>query len=142
MDRPDRERGEIRIAEASLRLAQDDPRAATAVLGPVIDRSAPLENAHLWDVQAFLLQAIACDALADAAAARRALERALDLAEPESLLFPFLFDPAPDLLDRHRGHGTAHTRLIGETLDLLAPGESGGMASPHERGVLEGRPPG
>ena len=78
MDRPDRERGEIRIAEASLRLAQDDPRAATAVLGPVIDRSAPLENAHLWDVQAFLLQAIACDALGDVVAASRALERALD----------------------------------------------------------------
>ncbi len=120
MDRPDRERGEIRIAEASLRLAQDDPRAATVVLAPVIDRSAPLENAHLWDVQAFLLQAIACDALGQTAAARIALERALDLAAPESLLFPFLFDPAPDLLDRHRRHGTAHTRLIDEILDVLA----------------------
>ena len=138
MDRPDRERGEIRIAEASLRLAQDDPRAATAVLAPVIDRSAPLENAHLWDVQAFLLQAIACDALGDAVAARRALERALDLAAPESLLFPFLFDPAPDLLDRHRRHGTAHTRLIAEILD---PGGSGGMASPKERGGLGGSTP-
>ncbi len=138
MDRPDRERGEIRIAEASLRLAQDDPRAATAVLAPVIDRSAPLENAHLWDVQAFLLQAIACDALGDAVAARRALERALDLAAPESLLFPFLFDPAPDLLDRHRRHGTAHTRLIAEILD---PGGSGGTASPQERGGLGGSTP-
>ena len=64
MDGPDRERGEIRIAEASLRLAQDDPQAAIAVLSPVLDRSAPIENAHLWDVQAFLLQAIACDAIA------------------------------------------------------------------------------
>ena len=142
MDRPDRERGEIRIAEASLRLAQDDPRAATAVLAPVIDRSAPLENAHLWDVQAFLLQAIACDALGDAVAARRALERALDLAAPESLLFPFLFDPAPDLLDRHRGHGTAHTQLIAEILDALAPGGQGGWHPPRSGGVLGGRPPG
>ncbi len=49
------------------------------MLAPVIDGSAPLQNAHLWDVQAFLLQAIACDALGDAGAARRALERALDL---------------------------------------------------------------
>ena len=90
------------------------------MLAPVIDGSAPLQNAHLWEVQAFLLQAIACDALGDAGAARRALERALDLAEPESLLFPFLFDPAPDLLDRHRRHGTAHAGLIAEILNVLA----------------------
>jgi LuxR family maltose regulon positive regulatory protein len=125
MDGPERERGEIRIAEASLRLAQDDPGAATAVLAPVIDGSAPLQNAHLWEVQAFLLQAIACDALGDAGAARRALERALDLAEPEGLLFPFLFDPAPDLLDRQRRHGTAHAGLIAEILNVLAGSKPG-----------------
>ena len=62
---------------------------------PVIDGSVPLPNAHLWDVQAWLLEAIARDALGDAGAARRALERALDLAKPEGLLFPFLLDPAP-----------------------------------------------
>ena len=120
MDTPERERGEIRIAEASLRLAQGDPKAATAVLAPVLDGSAPLRNAHLWEVQAFLLQAIACDALGDAGAARRALERALDLAEPESLLFPFLYDPAPALLERHRRLGTAHAGLIAEILNVLA----------------------
>ncbi len=125
MDGPERERGEIRIAEASLRLAQDDPRAATAVLAPVIDGSAPLQNAHLWEVQASLLQAIACDALGDAGAARRALERALDLAEPEGLLFPFLIDPAPDLLDRQRRHGTAHAGLIAEILNVLAGSKPG-----------------
>jgi LuxR family maltose regulon positive regulatory protein len=126
MDGPERERGEMRIAEASLRLAQADPMAAVTALAPVIDGSSPLQNAHLWDVQAFLLQAIACDALGEAAAARRALERALDLAEPECLLFPFLYDPAPELLDRHRRHGTAHASLIGQILNVLAgqrPGE-------------------
>jgi hypothetical protein len=45
MDGPERDRGEIRIAEASLRLAQDDPKAAAAVLAPVLDGSAPLQNA-------------------------------------------------------------------------------------------------
>jgi LuxR family maltose regulon positive regulatory protein len=126
MDAPERERAEIRIAEASLRLSQGDPKAAAAVLAPVIDGSAPLQNAHLWDVQAFLLQAIASDAIGDAGAARSALERALDLAEPECLLFPFLYDPAPALLDRHRRHGTAHADLIGQVLNVLAgqqPGE-------------------
>ena len=99
LDGPERGRGETRIAEASLRLAQDDPTAAAAVLAPVIDGSVVMPNAHLWDVQAFLLQAIACDTLGDASAARRALEQALDRAAPEGLLFPFLYDPVPDLLD-------------------------------------------
>jgi LuxR family maltose regulon positive regulatory protein len=125
MDGPEREQGEIRIAEASLRLAQDDPKAAAAVLAPVIDGSAPLQNAHLWEVQASLLQAIACDALGDAGAARRALERALDRAEPERLLYPFLCDPAPDLLDRHRRAGTAHAGLIAEILNALAGRQPG-----------------
>lgn len=38
--------------------------------GHVIDGSAPLTNAHLWGVLAFLLQAISCDVLGDAGAAR------------------------------------------------------------------------
>ena len=41
-------------------------------------------------------------------------------AEPEGLLFPFLYDPAPELLDRHRRHGTAHAALIAEILNVLA----------------------
>jgi LuxR family transcriptional regulator, maltose regulon positive regulatory protein len=133
MSRPERERGEIRIAEASLRLAMNDPKAATAVLAPVTDGSAPLQNAHLWEVQAFLLQAIACDALGDPGAARRALERALDLAAPESLLFPFLYDPAPELLDRHRRHGTAHAGLIAQILNVLAGSEPGSQPAEPRR---------
>ena len=93
MDGAERDSGEMRIAAAALRLAQDDPEAATVALAPVLDGSVPLTNAHLWVVQAFLLEAIARDALGDAGAARRALERALDLAEPEGLLFPFLLIP-------------------------------------------------
>jgi LuxR family transcriptional regulator, maltose regulon positive regulatory protein len=133
MDSAERERGEMRIAEASLRLAQDDPKAATAVLSPLIDGSVPMRNAHLWDVQAFLLQAIACDELGDPAGARRALERALDLAEPEGLLYPFLYDPAPDLLERHRQYGTAHARLIDEIVNALAGREPGAQPSEPRR---------
>ena len=36
-----RDRGEVRIAAAVLRLAQDDPDAATMALAPVLDGSAP-----------------------------------------------------------------------------------------------------
>ena len=120
IDGPERDSAELRNASAALRLAQDDPQAATEALAPVIDGSAPLVNAHLWDVQAFLLEAIARDALGDPPAARRALEHALDLARPEGLMLPFLFDPAPDLLDRHRRLGTAHGAQISAILNRLA----------------------
>jgi LuxR family maltose regulon positive regulatory protein len=63
---------------------------------------------------------LACDALGDASGARRALEQALDRAAPEGLLFPFLYDPVPGLLDRHRRGGTAHAGLITEILNVLA----------------------
>ena len=119
MDGPDRGSGEIRNAIAVLRLAQDDPKAATIAIAPVIDGSVPLTNAHLWVVQAFLLEAIARDALGDRDAAGRALERALDSAEPQFLLLPFLFTPAPELLERHSRHGTAHAALISAVLNEL-----------------------
>jgi LuxR family maltose regulon positive regulatory protein len=119
MDEEQRGSGEMRNAIAVLQLARGDPAAATVALAPVIDGSAALTNAHLWIVQAFLLEATARDALGDAGAARRALERALDLAKPESILLPFLFDPAPELLERHRRHGTAHAALISQILNVL-----------------------
>jgi len=115
----DRERGETRTALAALQLAQDDPHAAIAALAPVLDGSAPLIRGT-WLVGAFLLEAIARDVLGDPAAAERALERALDLAEPEGLLLFFLLQPAPGLLERHAQHRTAHPSLIAEILDLLA----------------------
>jgi LuxR family transcriptional regulator, maltose regulon positive regulatory protein len=116
---PDRERGETRTALAALRLAQDDPQAATAALAPVLDGSVPLIR-PTWLVGAFLLEAIARDALGEPAAAERALECALDLAEPEGLQLFFLLQPAPGLLERHARHRTAHPSLIAEILDLLA----------------------
>jgi LuxR family transcriptional regulator, maltose regulon positive regulatory protein len=67
-----------------------------------------------------LLEAIARDALGEPAAAERALECALDLAEPEGLQLFFLLQPAPGLLERHTRHRTAHASLIAGILDLLA----------------------
>jgi LuxR family maltose regulon positive regulatory protein len=146
-----RERGEMRIAVAALRLAQDDPRAATAALAPVLDGSAPVTNCG-WVIQAFLLEALACDALGDPAAAGSALEHALDLAEPDGAVFAFVLSPAPDLLKRQAGHRTAHAALISEILNLLSPGlpkggpkrDQGGLGGwnpPRIGGVWGGRPP-
>jgi LuxR family transcriptional regulator, maltose regulon positive regulatory protein len=124
------DRGEMRIVAAALRLAQDDPHAATATLAPVLDGSAPV-GWRSWLVAAFLLEAIARDALGDEAAAGRALECALDLAEPDGRLLWFMLYPAPDLLERRARQRTAHAALIAQILDLLAgPGGCGGMASP------------
>jgi LuxR family maltose regulon positive regulatory protein len=116
---PDRERGEARTALAALRLAQNDPHAAIAVLAPVLDGSAPLVR-RTWLVGAFLLEAIARDALGEPTAAERALECALDLAEPEGVQLFFLLQPAPGLLERHARRRTAHASLIAEILNLLA----------------------
>jgi LuxR family transcriptional regulator, maltose regulon positive regulatory protein len=115
----DRDSGKMRISLAALRLAQDNPRAAIAALAPVLDGSAPVPW-PAWCAQPFLLEAIARDALGDPAAADRALERALDLAEPDGVLTVFLLHPASGLLQRQARHRTAHAALIAEILRLLA----------------------
>jgi LuxR family maltose regulon positive regulatory protein len=80
-------------------------------------------------VEALLLEAVARGVLGDPAAAQRALELALELAEPDRLLMPFLFHPAPDLLKRHARHGTAHGALIADILSLLAGTSMTGAAA-------------
>jgi LuxR family transcriptional regulator, maltose regulon positive regulatory protein len=106
-----------------LRLAQDDPHAAVAALAPVLDGDPPVLP-WIGLAHAFLLEAIARDALGDRAAAGRALERALDLAEPDGALSLFLLHPAPVLLEHHARHGTAHAALIAEIQTLLAGNRS------------------
>ena len=115
----DRDRGEVRTAVAVLRLAQGDPSEATVALAPVLEGSAPVVG-ETWLVQSYLLEAIARDALGDPGAAERTLERALDLAEPDGAIVPFLLHPAPGLLERHARHRTAHASLIAEIRSLLA----------------------
>jgi LuxR family maltose regulon positive regulatory protein len=111
--------GEMRNGLAALRLAQNDPHAAIAALAPVLDGSAPARGPGRL-VEAFLLEAIARDALGDQAAAESARERALDLAEPDGMVTMFLLHPAPGLLQRHARRRTAHAALIAGILSLLA----------------------
>jgi LuxR family maltose regulon positive regulatory protein len=116
---PGRDRGEMRIAVAVLRLARNDPHAATVELGPVLDGSART-GWRSWLVEAFLLEALARDALGEPAAADRAVERALDVAESDGALLWFLLHPARELLERHARQRSAHAALLAEILDLLA----------------------
>jgi LuxR family maltose regulon positive regulatory protein len=119
----------MRMSLAVLRLGQHNPQEAIAALAPVLDGSVPrpwpgqpalsLPEVTLWG-GVFLLEAIARDALGDSHAAASALERALDLAEPDGALEIFLRYPAPDLLERHARQGTAHAALIADIQSVLA----------------------
>lgn len=120
----ERASAEMRTAAAALRLAQDDPQAAADELAPVLAGSVPGVR-QVQNVTALLLEALARDRLGDQAAAGRALEQALDITGSSGMLLPFLLDPAPSLLERHRSHGTAHPALISQILHLLAPGPGG-----------------
>jgi LuxR family maltose regulon positive regulatory protein len=109
----------MRVVEATLRLAHEDPEGAAAALAPIFAGASQIDNAR-WEIQALLLKASVEDALGDAGASSRALERALELAEPDGLLLPFLLHPAPGLLERHSRLRTAHASLISQILNSLS----------------------
>jgi LuxR family transcriptional regulator, maltose regulon positive regulatory protein len=114
----ERASAQMRTAVAALRLAAGDPRAAADALAPVLDGSVcGIRRVRM--VTALLLEARARDALGDQATAGRVLERALDITASHGIVLPFLLDPAPALLERHRRHRTAHPALISQILDLL-----------------------
>jgi LuxR family transcriptional regulator, maltose regulon positive regulatory protein len=113
-----RDRGLMLVPMAALRLAQHDPHAAAAALGPVLDGSAPVDH-PVWLAEAFMLEAITRDELGDPSRAEQALERALDLAERDGALLVFVLFPAPDLLERHARHGTAHAALLADIRGVL-----------------------
>jgi LuxR family maltose regulon positive regulatory protein len=121
--------GLIRLPLAALRLEKGDPQAASIALAPLLNRAAPVAHNN-FVILAFLLDAIARNALGDPAASECALENALDLAEPDGVLAPFLLYPAPDLLKRHLGRRTAHAALITEILDRFSQPEGERAASP------------
>jgi LuxR family transcriptional regulator, maltose regulon positive regulatory protein len=110
---------EMRVVQATLRLARDDPEGAAAALEPILNGASTVDNPR-WEIHGLLLRASAEDALGDIGASSRALERALELAEPDGLLLPFLLHPAPELLERHSRLRTTHASLISEILNLLS----------------------
>ncbi len=71
-------------------------------------------------VHALLLDALARDRLGHRQTADASIERALALAEPDGIMLPFVVTPVRELLERHRGHRTAHAALLSTILDVLA----------------------
>jgi hypothetical protein len=109
------------------------PRTIRTERSPSSHRSWPALSPSLpptWPARAFLLEAIARDGLGDEAAAGRALEHALDLAEPDGALLVFLLDPAPGLLERHARPGAAHPALVADILSVLAGQRPAAAAGP------------
>jgi LuxR family maltose regulon positive regulatory protein len=108
------------IGLARLELALGDPEAALrAVAGFLADgREAlmPVTRTEAWAVDA-----IARDAIHDEPGALRAMERALDLAEPRGYANPILRYGAPvrSLLRRRIAKGTAHRAFAGDLLSAL-----------------------
>jgi LuxR family transcriptional regulator, maltose regulon positive regulatory protein len=118
----DEERGsaKMRIAAAHVHLAESEPERALSVLAPVIDDVAPAVHGAYATTEAQVLDALACEQLGETRAAETSLERALELAEPERILLPFILAPVRDLLERLPRHRTAHAALRRTILDVLS----------------------
>ncbi|MEZ0365141.1 LuxR C-terminal-related transcriptional regulator [Mycobacterium sp. pUA109] len=114
-----RDWGEARAALASVHLAEGNAQAAVDAVAPVLAGAVPVIR-NFTVIMSLILDALAHDQLGDPQAARSDIERALDLAEPDSLVLPFLMIPALDLLERHQRHRTAHAALLQDILDVLA----------------------
>jgi LuxR family maltose regulon positive regulatory protein len=117
--------GEIRNAAAAVSLAEQDPGSARRELRVVIDGDAP-GLSYLTQVEAHLLDALACRDLGDERAAHEAAEQALNLAEPDRLILPFAMTGAWQLLETVPRHGTSHAALVTDILDVIrGPGREG-----------------
>jgi LuxR family maltose regulon positive regulatory protein len=108
------------VGLARIELAAGTPEAAIRSLATFLadDRRAVSPAAR---VDAWTLDAIARDELRDEDGALRALERALDIAEPRGFLRALVRNGAPvrSLLRRHIRRGTAHRALAGDVLAAL-----------------------
>lgn len=115
----EREWSEARVAVAALHLAEGNARTAIETLAPVLSGTAPfIREATL--IAARLCDASARERLGDADAVTKDIEAALDLAERDTVIAPFLVDPAARLLAGHARQRTAHAALLADILDVLA----------------------
>jgi LuxR family maltose regulon positive regulatory protein len=71
-------------------------------------------------IRSLLLDAKARYMINDDAAARNAVERALDLAETDELILPFLWVGSSELLERHHRQQTAHGGFLNVLRDALS----------------------
>jgi LuxR family maltose regulon positive regulatory protein len=120
------EAGEAAVL-ARMQLAEDDPTGAAATVAPCLDGPAPSDQ--VAPVEAWLVDALASDSLADRDRAAASLERALTLAEREGFRRSFLDAGAPvrSLLARYRHRVPSCWSYLDELLQASA--ESAGTAT-------------
>ena len=136
----ERRTGDMRLATAVVHLAEGEAHQAADVLVPVIDGSAAVIHRPSATTEAHVLDALAREQLGDRRAAEASLERALDAAEPEGIVLPFVLAPVRDLLEQLPPHRTAHPTLRRTILDVLdgeAPRPSGSGGSADELSEAE-----
>jgi LuxR family transcriptional regulator, maltose regulon positive regulatory protein len=107
---------------ARLDLLDGEPEAARITLAPHLDHLRSGNGASLpTRAEAWLLDALALDALADHEGAAGSLERALDLAEPAGLSRIIVGHGGAigPLLRRHVRHGTAHPAMVGVAVETI-----------------------
>jgi LuxR family transcriptional regulator, maltose regulon positive regulatory protein len=121
MSETERDTSAGRIGAASVYLAACDPERALDVLGPAVIEGSTSEmcpSPALTEAQ--VLDAAAREQLGDTRDAERSLERALELAEPQGIVLPFVLAPVGGLLERLPRYRTAHATLLRTILDVLA----------------------
>jgi LuxR family transcriptional regulator, maltose regulon positive regulatory protein len=127
-----RETSAMRIAAAVTHLADREAEESVDVLAPVIDGTAFAIHRASAATEAQLLDAVARDQLGDKRAADASVERALELAEPEGIILPFILVPVRDILERLPHHRTAHATLRRTILDVLTGSRPSPRGQPAE----------
>jgi LuxR family maltose regulon positive regulatory protein len=119
------------VVLARLQLAEGDPAGAAATLGPFLDGGGPA-GFLMVPAEAWLVDAVASDALADHDGAATSLERALSLAEHGGLRRSFLDAGAParSLLARYRQRVPTSWSYLDELLQASAEAARVTVAAP------------
>jgi LuxR family maltose regulon positive regulatory protein len=125
----------VATALAKLHLLDGDAERARELLASHLDldrAAAPHELPLSVRAEAWLIDALALDALGEHAGAAAALERALDFAGPAGLrrLIVAQGGAARALLRRHARNGTSHPAIVGEALDALEHRGNGASRPP------------
>jgi LuxR family maltose regulon positive regulatory protein len=111
---------EAAVARARLRLHAGDPAAAVACVEPFLlgTRASLLQSTR---TEAWIVAAVACEALGDTAGASDALERALATAELGGIQRAFLMHGSSigPLLRRHGRNGTSHRALLDDLIEAI-----------------------
>jgi LuxR family maltose regulon positive regulatory protein len=121
---------ELGCLELSVGEPREAIRAVASFLADARDSVQPDARVEAW-----VVDAMARDAIRDEKGAMRALERALDLAEPRGFRRAFIQHGAPvrSLVRRRISAGTAHRAFASELLAALEDESAGGVRS---RGAL------